>query len=224
MKTQTEPSIQTCSGCGRIYLPHQLHTCPSCGKQYCEKCYPKHNCQKPLVPPPNPHHAIDQTEWYNKQPTPCDHCGNIYRADALRTINGKKLCPDCILSKNNAERNKKNQLTIFFIAIIIFIVLIFVILLFVPLPTDEDRETQLYNDINTLRSQYNTNTLVRYINYPGAGMTYYGYLENYPTDPEQLSRNIISQYSTQEFLIPAHGAYVKIDTFGSRVDYYITLL
>lgn len=95
---QNPPLVLTCDGCGRMYFPHQLHTCPSCGKQLCDKCYPEHECKKQrLLPPPNTHIALDQQEWYNKQPTPCDKCGKIVRADALRKLDGKKVCPDCVL-------------------------------------------------------------------------------------------------------------------------------
>ncbi len=122
-------SVQTCSGCGRQYLSHDLHTCPACGQSYCEKCYPGHNCQKPVPPPPNPHIALDQAEWYNKQPTPCDRCGKIVRADTLRKVGKEKLCPDCILKNTRTEERTKNTgtavLILAIIGIVVFIILFF---------------------------------------------------------------------------------------------------
>lgn len=115
---------QICSGCGYYYFPHQLHTCPSCGKQLCDDCYPKHNCKKQgVVPPPNPHIAVDQQEWYNKQPTPCDNCGKIVRADALRKIDDKKLCPDCLLEYASSTRKRDNAIILIVIGAIALVVL-----------------------------------------------------------------------------------------------------
>lgn len=115
---------QICSGCGFYFFPHQLHTCPSCGKQFCDDCYPKHNCKKQrVVPPPNPHIAVDQQEWYNKQPAPCDNCGKIVRTDALRKLDGKKICPDCLLECVNTTQKRDNALILIVIGAIAFIIL-----------------------------------------------------------------------------------------------------
>lgn len=121
--SRSKPS-QVCDGCGYYYFLHQLHTCPSCGKQFCDDCYPKHICKKQrVVPPPNTHIALDQQEWYNKQPTPCDNCENIVRADALRKLDGKKLCPDCILKFANAEQQREKRNTILAICTVVIIII-----------------------------------------------------------------------------------------------------
>lgn len=147
---------QTCSGCGRFYLPHQLHTCPSCGKQYCDKCYPDHNCQKPRPPKPNPHIVLDQQEWYNKQPTPCDRCGKIYRADALRKVGTQKICPDCILESTRQQQKQKNRSTLLTALIAVIIIALIAFLFFGPPGLQHDflpAPTPLPTQVATLSPQ-----------------------------------------------------------------------
>lgn len=124
---QNTNSIFTCNGCGRMHLQHQLHTCPSCGKQFCDKCYPHHNCKKQRpIPPPNTHIALDQQEWYNKQPTRCDYCGKMVRADALRKVEGRKLCPDCLIEHtNSAHRRERLTIILAVCAVVIIIIWVF---------------------------------------------------------------------------------------------------
>lgn len=110
-QTDPEENLQPCPECCTMCLPHQIHTCSSCGQQYCDACYASHDCHKPNPPPPSR----------------CDNCGKMTRGDKLQNIGGRNLCPDCVPHTSNESPKNFTGIMIALIIVIAVIAAFFVL-------------------------------------------------------------------------------------------------